>query len=985
MASSRRAKISHEFTTEIAGVINQFTQQQSAAIEEQKAKYHKYIKRLKRELVEGSGVITQQMSQIDAQANRIEDLQKSKEHVENQMKEVKAKLEASESRIRRLEEKYRACKTHLNSAIQEQQDLYTRSKKQWEDTIEEARQIEKSRNLETEMTVRKAEAVREQMMEKVRQTIAQNKSEAMELYGKISTLTQQVEEKDAELSRERDSVRFLTEKLQNIQSVSSSFEALSSQGRDILQRIVEEQMRAEERQQQSMKGIRDRIDVVSARLETLSNIMSGQPDILSSLREVQKDSWDNVTGKLDSILELRSVATEATSQLSADLEHQLGKVWQRLDSQIETLTRQLAEKAEENGMVSTLYKRKDAECEEHLNELAILRATTEKQVNQIHELEASLIASDAVHDENEKTIRLLEARGAEAEKLKRELESKAAAVVELQSKLDAKEAAYVSELQNCSSKIHDLANAFQEKDRSLATVAQHAAETARYETQLKMERIQTKLEQSLQETTLHRDSLIDQLRKLEATIQEKEQNEIRQAETICSLRQRVAVEESKTQAAAQQLSQQSAHLEKVEHRLSSQIKDLETKLRAASDLITGLESENQRQHARSETVAAGLKNWAHKEGVLIDKFDNFGTGDRSKKEISDFLTHTLELVLSARRSQTTSLETNPTGSVLGMENSSFPAGQTAEAPQATLQDHYQNDRVESDNPSGAMAYQTKREGDAVGSRHVKEPLSRAPTLHNLRRVVVRSPANVPSEPAAPSIDQEKMRRREAMQPKSIMKRVTRSATSKLRLQDSSFAAEDGTFNINEQDATQSAVPQKQEDSASYAESMALNTDTPENKETLSRHPKKRRRSRTAGSEDWAGSFTSSGQGGKGESSKHSTELKTERMDSRVYISVATGHEEKEARPGTNKYDSYGEKPVARHPRRHSDSGPQDLPRTLSATNPKRLSQRKTNVRTYGSQRATGEPLELQPLLQSQSESRYWRLRSKAESQEPVTS
>ncbi|AEO58812.1 hypothetical protein MYCTH_2306433 [Thermothelomyces thermophilus ATCC 42464] len=985
MVWQRRAKISHEFTTEIAGVINQFTQQQSAAIEEQKAKYHKYIKRLKRELVEESGVITQQMSQIDAQANRIEDLQNSKEHVESQMKEIKAKLEASESRIRRLEEKYRACKTHLNSAIQEQQDLYTRSKKQWEDTIEEVRRIEKSRNLETEMTVRKAEAVREQMMEKVRQTIAQSKSEAVELYGKINTLTQQVEEKDAELSRERESVRFLTEKLQNIESVSSSFEALSSQGRDILQRIEEEQMRAEERQQQSMKGIRDRIDVVSARLETLSNIMSEQPDILSSLREVQKDSWDNITGKLDSILELRSAATEATSQLSADLEHQLGKVWQRLDSQIETLTRQLAEKAEENGMVSTLYKRNDAECEEHLNELAILRATTEKQANQIHELEASLIASDTVHDENEKTIRLLEARGAEAEKLKRELESKAAAVVELQSKLDAKEGAYVSELQNYSSNIHELAKAFQEKDRSLATVAHQAAETARYETQLKTERIQTKLEQSLQETTLHRDSLIDQLRKLETTIQEKEQNEMRQAETICSLRQRVAVEEAKTQAAAQQLSQQSANLEQVEHRLGSQIKDLETKLRAASDLISGLENENQRQHARSETIAAGLKNWAHKEGVLIDEFDNLGTSDRSEKEISDFLTHTLELVLSARRSQTTSLETNPTGSVLGMENSSFLAGQTAEAPQAALQDHCQNDRVESDNPSGAMAYQTKREGDAVGRRHVKEPLSHAPTLHNLRRVVVRSPANVPSEPAAPSIDQEKMRRREAMQPKSIMKRVTRSATSKLRLEDSSFAAEDGTFNINEQDATQSAVPQKQEDSASYAESMALNTDTPENKEALSRHPKKRRRSRTAGSEDWAGSSTNLGHGGKGESSKHSTELKTERMDSRVYISVATGHEEKGARPRTNKYDSYGEKPVARHPRRHSDSGPQDLPRTLSATNPKRLSQRQTNVRTYGSQRATGDPLELQPLLQSQSESRYWRLRSKAESQEPVTS
>jgi thioesterase domain-containing protein len=89
-------------------------------------------------------------------------------------------LSASEDRARRLEEKYRSCKMHLNSAIQEQQDLYTRSKKQWEETLEKVRTMEKSQRAGAEMAVRKAEVLREQMMEKVRQTVAQNKSEALE-------------------------------------------------------------------------------------------------------------------------------------------------------------------------------------------------------------------------------------------------------------------------------------------------------------------------------------------------------------------------------------------------------------------------------------------------------------------------------------------------------------------------------------------------------------------------------------------------------------------------------------------------------------------------------------------------------------------------------------------------------------------------------------------------------------------------------------
>jgi chromosome segregation ATPase len=180
MVRQRRANISHEFTNGLAGVINQFTHQQNAALEEQKAKYHKCIKRLKRELADESSVVAQQTSQIDAQTNKIEVLQESKEQMASQLEDIEAKLGASEDRARRLEEKYRACKTHLNSAIQEQQDLYTRSKNHWSEAIEQVRVMERSQNAETEMAVRKAEVIREQMTEKVRETIAQNKVESLE-------------------------------------------------------------------------------------------------------------------------------------------------------------------------------------------------------------------------------------------------------------------------------------------------------------------------------------------------------------------------------------------------------------------------------------------------------------------------------------------------------------------------------------------------------------------------------------------------------------------------------------------------------------------------------------------------------------------------------------------------------------------------------------------------------------------------------------
>jgi chromosome segregation ATPase len=112
----RRVAINHEFTTGMAGIINQFTQQQHEALEEQKVMYHKYIKRLKRDLVEECTLVAQQTSQIDDQAKEIEDLQISKQEMMKQLKDIEAKLRTSEDRARRLEEKYHTCKTHLNSA-----------------------------------------------------------------------------------------------------------------------------------------------------------------------------------------------------------------------------------------------------------------------------------------------------------------------------------------------------------------------------------------------------------------------------------------------------------------------------------------------------------------------------------------------------------------------------------------------------------------------------------------------------------------------------------------------------------------------------------------------------------------------------------------------------------------------------------------------------------------------------------------------------
>ncbi|KAH6843094.1 hypothetical protein B0I37DRAFT_437149, partial [Chaetomium sp. MPI-CAGE-AT-0009] len=906
----RRVNISHEFTTGMAGVINQFTQQQSAALEEQKSKYHKYIKRLKRDLADESSVVARQVSQIDAQTNEINDLRDSQEQMVGQLKDVEAKLGASEDRGRKLEERYRACKTHLNSAIQEQQDLYTRSNKHWGDAIEQ-----------------------------------------------INALTVEVNEKEAELSRERESVRSLSEKLRDLQATSGGFERLAIQGKEIMQKLGEQYTEAEAHRNNSAEELRDRLNVIAARLQTLSNSMSGQPEAMCGIRKAQEESLNrrvpNVTSKLDTILESRAAAAEATSQLSADLELHAGKIWQRLDNHLESLSKQLAEKAEENGMVSTLYKRKDAECEEHLNELAMLRAATEKQADQIHELEASLVVSDAAQDQNEETIRRLDERATETERLREEVKFKTAAVAELQSRLDAKEAVFSSELQNCSLNIQKLVHTLHEKDQSLANAAQQAAEAARRDMRDEMERAHAITEKSLRETTKDREALASQVEELKRQVQEKETGESRSVATMRSLQESLATEEAKGKLAAEQLAQRSTDFKQAENQLAARVKDLETKLKVANDRAVGLKTESQRHHTRSEMLIAGLKRWVQQEGLLADGLDNLGDSHDNVEKITEILTHTLGPI-SVRQ----------TGA----------------------------DRLKEDGSGNTMGKHPETDTDAAEGTFGNNPLPYASRLHHMRRVVVRSPANVPNEPAAPSIDQEKMRRREGMQPKSIMKRVTRSTSGMSRQGSIDPAAGQGAFKRNRHDefSNDSVLVHGLEGTRSDTRPIsASEADATEDaSEAASKRPVKRRRSETARPDNSAIPLKGSGQEMKGESPTPTPASNTGMADFKDETSAVVQIKSRRQGKPPNTSSSYDIfKPTSvRNPRAYSGSDSQGLHRAPPANTRRAVGSRQANVRTYGSQRTAtaGQYTESRFTLRSQPQSRYWPPKSKEESQESMT-
>ena len=87
------------------------------------------------------------------------------------------------------------------------------------------------------------------------------------VYKQINSLKQQVEEKEAELDQERESIRSLSERLHDLQATSSGFEGLAVQGKEILRQLGEQHAKAEEHRNKSAEEWNERFSFIALELK----------------------------------------------------------------------------------------------------------------------------------------------------------------------------------------------------------------------------------------------------------------------------------------------------------------------------------------------------------------------------------------------------------------------------------------------------------------------------------------------------------------------------------------------------------------------------------------------------------------------------------------------------------------------------------------------------------------------------------------------
>ena len=178
-----QTRLTSKFANDIASAFNGYTQRHKKEHDKKVQKMEEALKRLRKERSEALKAAHECKTQVESQKKRIEELETSKKLMEDKIDTLKLEAVTTAERIARAEGKYHICKDHLNSAIDEHQELYSRSRRECDEAIQQIQQLEKAhaeQNALMEDVTKRVDATREDMLEKVRQVVTQSNEEIQE-------------------------------------------------------------------------------------------------------------------------------------------------------------------------------------------------------------------------------------------------------------------------------------------------------------------------------------------------------------------------------------------------------------------------------------------------------------------------------------------------------------------------------------------------------------------------------------------------------------------------------------------------------------------------------------------------------------------------------------------------------------------------------------------------------------------------------------
>lgn len=732
---------------EVAGYLNEKWNNIEQQMDQQ---FQGVIAKLKRKLKRQETDMARCKEQTRDKDGIIRKLEKEHKQLVATLQATEKDLQERSARFSKLDEKCRTYKEHLNSAIAEQQELYKATKAKCDGAITQMRDEEGRRKHLQERERKQAEAARERLHQLVKNTIAEHAQKERELNDKIAYLSQKVEERDADLERERGRAQMLLEQHTDLASIQDTLKKFEAMMEAVDSKVTENAPLWGKQDDPKTGEMHVKLDQIMDNLHSLNERTCSRDKVSRELQELNEKTVASILGKLEPLLNSQLETKAGLDSLSEGLEAYIDEVWAALEDRQtvleESVEQRQAEYQQQMGFLQCELETTQQGRVEQDHFIRELEQTIEDRQSEIEvlcyevaELEQGQ-ANSLVQSEH------LEQIQDEHAKLKEEVTAKAAHVSELQASLEKCKSALEMKGKEHMKTTEELRKALEKRLAEAQSSQVQAVEAAQHNAMLRINETKTELEKRLNQVLEERAVLREELEAAKQQLLETREDGSKTSEKIHNLEQELEMSKTETIRIKEDINQRDADQQITTEQQVKLIEDLQSQIER-----TGKKYNNLVENAKSYDLAAhkvlqSLKQWTHDYSAIQELGAELGkTGDRDVNQIDPRFQPLVQIQLLQKavaqycRNQTEAVE------MLSGGMSHSDASKTA--TQATTRRR----------PATSECQETMSQNSLGG------------LLNHIRRVVVRSPADCAPSPTPPSVQNEKERRRMADPPRSIMK------------------------------------------------------------------------------------------------------------------------------------------------------------------------------------------------------------------------
>lgn len=733
---------------EVAGYLNDKWSDMEQQMDQQ---IHGIISDLKSKLKKQEAETSRHQKHNRSKDSKIQRLEEDHERLVSMLHASDSELQERAAKFSKLDEKCRKYKEYLNSAISEQQELYKATKAKCDGAIAQMRAEESKRQLSQEQERKKAESARERLNQLVKTTISEYKKKESELNDTVRFLSQKIEERDADLLRERENAQILQQHNVSINSIKDTLKSFEAKVDEAMTKAVEVASCRDTQEEPNREEMHMKLDKIVGHLRSLDERTYSKDSVSKELQGLNEKAVVSILEKLEPMLDTQLQTKADLDHLCEGFEKYVDQLWAALENRQVVLEERIEQRQAENEQQISILQNEleitQQECAKQKQLVDTLQAAVSEHQSEIEELLGEIEELERAQIDSLAQSELFEQVQDDHARLKEEATAKAANISELETKLEESRSTLATEVKKHQQGTEELRKHLEQRLAEAQAGQAHAVEAAQRDAMLQMNELRADMEKRLAQATEERAKVRNELEAAKRQIATMDDECSSSSEQIRTLQQELETCRLETVQSKEVANQKEMEQQNTREQQSKLLEDLQSQLAIADKKYNNLVKNAKSYDSAAYMVWQNVKQWTSDyAGIKEACVELEQTKDANPDQINPKFQPLVQIqrlqkaVAQYCRTQKVAAELLSGG--IFSETAAFNA-----AEQSMSMSH----------PPATEPQETESQNSMID------------IVDDLRRVIIRSPAGNAPSPMPPSVQIEQQRRRKAYPPKPILK------------------------------------------------------------------------------------------------------------------------------------------------------------------------------------------------------------------------